>query len=280
MDSIASILESDNLLSIADIGASSFGIGDVAPLYQGLIDAGKARLIAFEPDEAAFKLLCEKYPPPNICSPLFIGNGKPGTYFETNKGPTGSLFEPNTSLVEKFPNLANLMQVVNTWPIQTTRLDDIPEIDDVDFIKIDVQGAELMIFENAPRTLSGVSLIQTEVSFMELYKGMPLFGDIDRCLRSMGFQWHTRLGCGYRPFLPILNPEHHHMGFNQEIWGDVVYVKDWMKFDQLPAKKLIKLAVLLHDLYNSYDLAHLAMAAADAQLGTNYAANYAKWLSE
>lgn len=58
-----------------------------------------------------------------------------------------------------------------------------------------------------------------------------------------------------------------------------MYVRDWMKFDQVPHQKLVKLAVLLHDLYDSYDLAHAAFAAADSQTGSNYAENYAKWLS-
>lgn len=278
MVSICNIIAKGSPLTIIDIGAS-LDVDEV-PMYQALIEAGCAKLVAFEPDEAALKVLKEKYPAPHLCLPLFVGDGRPATFYETNWGPTGSLFEPNTAMVEKFHNLADIMKVVATHAVETTRLDDIEEIADADYIKIDAQGSEKMIFENAGNVLKQVTLIQTEVSWVEVYKGMPLFADIDRTLRAMGFQWHTRLGCGYRPFLPLVNPEHVQAAFAQEIWGDVVYVRDWMKFDRVSPLKLVKLAVLLHDLYESCDLAHVAFAAADAQAGTNYAENYAKWLMD
>jgi len=34
-------------------------------------------------------------------------------------------------------------------------------------------------------------LIQTEVEFVELYKGQPMFADVDIFLRASGFQFHT-----------------------------------------------------------------------------------------
>lgn len=278
MISIANIVPADSPLRIVDIGASL--TGGETPIYEGLIASGNARLIAFEPDSAALQELRTKYPSPHICLPAFVGDGNTATFFETNWGPTGSLFEPNTPLLEKFHCLAEITRVVNTSKVSTVRLDDISEVDDVDFVKIDAQGAELMIFENARRVLDQVTLIHTEACFVELYKGMPLFADLDRYLRSIGFAWHTRLGCGYRSFLPLTNRDEPDLAFNQELWGDVIYVRDWMNFDELPPAKLLKLAVLLHDLYGSYDLAHLAMQGVDRQTGSNYAENYASWLAE
>lgn len=212
MTSISNIIPRESPITIIDIGAAL--IDDEAPRYQALIESGCANLIAFEPDETALKALREKYPPPHLCLPLFVGNGQAATYFETTWGPTGSLFEPNMALLEKFNNLADITKVVITHPIKTVRLDDIAEIGDVDLIKIDAQGSEQMIFENAERILRQVTLIHTEVSWVEIYKGMPLFADIDRVLRSIGFQWHTRRETGYRAFLPFLNPDHPHAAFN------------------------------------------------------------------
>lgn len=278
LPSIANIVPANTVLTIADIGASQ--TGDEKPIYEGLIASGKARLIAFEPDGAALDLLRLKYPPPHICLPMFVGDGKPATFFETNWGPTGSLFEPNTSLLAKFHNLAELTTVVRQSRVDTVSLDQVREIDDLDFIKIDAQGAEHLIFSNAPRIMSQVTLVHAEVCLVEMYRGAPLFAEIDQLLRAMGFQWHTRVGCGYRPFLPLMNADEPDFAFKQELWADVVYVRNWMSFDGLAHNKLIKLGVLLHDLYHSYDLAYLAMASADRQSGTNYADNYAKWLVE
>jgi FkbM family methyltransferase len=52
-----------------------------------------------------------------------------------------------------------------------------------------------------------------------------------------------------------------------------------MQFDRVAPEKLVKLAVVLHQLYGSYDLSHLALSAADKQAGTDHARRYAQWLS-
>ena len=49
-----------------------------------------------------------------------------------------------------------------THPVETRRLDDIEEIGDIDYIKIDVQGAEVDVFRGAPKTLAKTTLIQTD----------------------------------------------------------------------------------------------------------------------
>lgn len=276
--SISNIISAQDPITIVDIGAALLD-GELPP-YNALLATGSARLVAFEPDPKALPALLKQYPPPNVMLPHFVGDGKSHTFFETNWGPTGSLFEPNTPLLEKFHNLAEVTRVVATHAVDTVRLDDIPEIVDADFLKIDAQGAEAMIFQNGPQLLSKVTVIHTEVCWVELYKGMALFADVDRVLRAMGFQWHASHGFGQRPFLPFLNPDHPQLAFKQELWGDVIYVRDWMSLDPVPAPKLVKMAVLLHDLYGSHDLAHYVFAAVDRRTGSNYAENYAKWMSE
>lgn len=270
------IVALDSPINIVDIGASL--IGDQGPVYQPLLDSGHARLIAFEPDKAAIAALRERFPPPNIFLPYFVADGKAATFHETSWYATGSLFEPNTPLLKQFNNLAELTKPVARHPVETVRLDDIDEITDVDFIKIDAQGAEKLVFENAARVLREATIIQTEVSFVELYKGMPLFADIDRVLRAAGFQWHFLMGAGQRAFPPVLNQKHIQSAFKQQLWGDVVYVRDWMQFAQFQPRKLVKLGVVLDQLYGSYDLAHKAFAEADRQEGTDCASRYLRSL--
>ncbi|MEJ3816632.1 FkbM family methyltransferase, partial [Campylobacter jejuni] len=69
--------------------------------------------------------------------------------------------------------------------------DDIGEIDAMDYLKIDVQGSELAVFQNGRRRLAEAVVIQTEVSFLPLYKKQPVFGEIDLELRSQGFIPHA-----------------------------------------------------------------------------------------
>lgn len=274
MWSFFQFLNDDCTLTILDIDAAMTGV----PNYQNLIDIKRARLIGFEPDVDQCRRLNESYGGPHRFLPYFVGDGGPAIFHETNWGPTGSLFEPNTSLLEKFHNLSEVTIPVAQHPVSTVRLDDIAEIDDVDFIKIDAQGSELNIFQNATEILASAVLIQTEVCFLELYKGQPMFSDIDAFLRKQGFQFHDFAEMGSRSFKPVMSPQHPFLGFGQRVWADAYYVKDWMAWDTLPAVKLKRLAALLHDIVGAYDLAFAALEAMDRQLGSAVASRYLKRL--
>jgi hypothetical protein len=191
---------------------------------------------------------------------------------------TGSLYEPNSRLLEKFQNLAELVTPIATHAVNTTRLDDIAEIGDIDFIKIDVQGSELSVFQNASRALSSTLLIQTEVEFVELYKGQPMFSDVDAFLRANGFQFHTLNGFSGRAFKPLIANGDVNSVFRQALWSDALYVRDWMYLDDLSETKLRNYAILAHDVLRSYDLAHLVLAALDRKTGGSRAADYIRRL--
>jgi FkbM family methyltransferase len=257
-------------VNILDVGAAL----SERPPYQSLIDVGRARIIGFEPNTQECERLNRKYGEPHLFLPYFIGDGQPANFHETNWALTGSLYEPNSPLLEKFQNLAEVVKPVAQHPVSTTRIDDIAEIDDVDLVKIDVQGSELAVFQNATRALSGTLVIQTEVEFVELYKGQPLFADVDVFLRGNGFQFHTFTGFGSRAFKPLLINRNVNAGLRQFLWSDAIYVRDWMRLEQLSEIKLRKYAVLAHDVLQSYDLAHLVLVALDRKIGGDLAKAY------
>jgi FkbM family methyltransferase len=259
-------------IAIADVGASLIG---EEPPYQHLIDAGVAKLIGFEPDAKACAELNTKYAGTHKFYPYFIGDGKPGIYHETNWVATGSLFPPNVELVSKFNHLGELMIPVAQHKIQTTRLDDIKEIDRIDFLKMDIQGGELAALSNAPRLLETTLLIQVEVEFVELYKGQPLFADVDSYLRSQGFQFHCFVGgISGRAFKPIIVHDNPNAAVHQGLWADAYYVKDWMKLEKLNEEQLIKYVVLAHEIAKSPDLAHLVAMHLDTVTKRSYAEAY------
>lgn len=270
MWSLLELFPEEFLINILDVGAAL----NEQPPYQSLVDAGRARIIGFEPNPQECETLNREYGEPHRFFPYFVGDGRPATFHETNWVLTGSLYAPNSSLLEKFQNLAELTRPVATHSVSTTRIDDIAEIDDVDFVKIDVQGSELVVFQNALRTLADVLLIQTEVEFVEFYQGQPMFADVDIFLRSNGFQFHTFNGFGTRAFKPLIVNGDINAGFRQALWSDAVYVRDWMHLEALDELKLRKYAVLAHDLLRSYDLAHLVLDALDRKIGSGFAATY------
>ena len=272
MFSLLELLPESTLFNIIDVGAS-FNPGGPAP-YQGFVDAGKARVTGFEPNFAECERLNQTFGLPHRFLPHFVGDGGPATFYETNWALTGSLFPANTALLEKFQNLAELTTPVAEHPVETMRLDDLEEIVDVDYFKIDVQGAELLVFRGAPRLLAETLVICTEVEFVELYKGQPLFADVDAFLRQSGFKLHRFNGFGTRAFKPLIFNNDINAGGGQILWSDAIYVRDWMRLDELSADKLLKYAVLAHDLLHSYDLTHLVLSALDCKAGSELADLY------
>jgi protein O-GlcNAc transferase len=260
------------MIGLLDIGAVQIE-GYVEP-YERLISAGLARVVGFEPDVAGCARLNAKYGKPHLFYPYFIGDGSAATFYETNWGPTGSLFKPNKPLLEKFQNLHEGMTLKAEHSVATKRLDDLDDLGDIDFVKIDVQGGELGVFRGAERVLRSAVLVQTEVEFVELYEGQPLFADIDRHLRGSGYQFHTFTNWGARCFKPLVVNGDANMGIKQFLWSDAIYVRDWLKADAVSTEKLKKLAVLLHEVVVSPDLCHFTLGQVDARAGTNFAARY------
>jgi protein O-GlcNAc transferase len=276
MWSLKDLFDDAFLISIVDVGAAL----SETPPYQPMLDAGLARIIGFEPNPLECERLNKTFGLPHRFFPCFIADGRPSVFHETNWVLTGSLFPPNTLLLEHFQNLSEVVTPLAKHLVNTVRLDDIAEIDDVDFFKIDVQGGELAAFQNAERVLAGTLVIQTEVEFVELYEKQPLFADVDRFLRASGFQFHTFNGFGTRAFKPLIANDDINQGFRQFLWSDAIYVRDWMKLDALSASKLQKYAVLAHDLLGSFDLAHLILSALDRKTGGDVASVYLSRLVE
>jgi hypothetical protein len=65
---------------------------------------------------------------------------------------------------------------------------------------------------------------------------------------------------------------------SQWLWGDAVYVRDFMQFEALPPAALLKLAAILHENYRSFDLAALALAAHDRLCGSQLQPRYLQQL--
>ena len=58
----------------------------------------------------------------------------------------------------------------------------------IDLLKVDVQGAEMLVLRGAERTLPRVRMVFVEVSFRPLYEGSAVFTDVYGLLRERGFR--------------------------------------------------------------------------------------------
>ena len=253
-------------IKIIDIGAAE--MEGYTPSYKILMDLGIADIIGFEANQEACEALNKKNEITSLYLPYIIGDGTSATFYETNYAPTSSLYPPNTKLLEKFHYLNEFTTVIKEHQVQTHRLDEISEIDRADFIKIDIQGSELIALENGVNVLKTAVLVQVEVEFVEMYKGQPLFSDVDSFMRSQGFQFHCFSGgiseqLPGRPFKPLMTDNDPNKPFNQTLWADAYYVKDWMNLKALSREQLISYAILTHSVLGSIDLTHVILTHID-----------------
>lgn len=114
-------------------------------------------------------------------------------------------------LAENNP-LEKYHRVRGTERVRTWRLDDwcaeaAINPADIDVIKLDVQGAELMALSGADTVLENVQLVMLEVAFVPYYADCPLFAEVDAFMTDRGFR-----------------RQHLYAAPMPEIWADATYV--------------------------------------------------------
>lgn len=245
------ILNPGRLAEIVDIGANPV---DGEPPYKVMMDAGLASVTGFEPHPGALQALLEKKTSAERYLPYAVGDGGEHQLHICAASGMTSLLEPDTSTLQLFEELLPLAHVLERMPLKTKRLDDIDEIEKIDFLKMDIQGGELSVLENGRAKLSEAVAIQIEISFITLYKDQPGFGEIDTELRKQGFIPHCFAAVKHWPIAPCVVDNQPRKALNQLLEADLVYVKDFSKPDGFSDEQLKQLALIAHHCYRSFDL--------------------------
>ena len=134
-----------------------------------------------------------------------------------------------------------------------------------DFVKVDVEGAELDVLKGGQRTLETAFGVQIEVAFVTRNIGAPLQPDVDRWLREAGFTPYLL----FREHWIRANKLHGALSQPQLIWADAVYFRDraWIveqiaragSPEEAETRLCVVLAILL--VYNAHDYAAEVIAA-------------------
>jgi len=121
---------------------------------------------------------------------FYVSSGHPADLPRTASWDYGnkssSLLEPKEHLkIHKWLSFKEKIDV------KTRRLDSFCRekgIKKIDFIYLDVQGAELKVLEGAGRMLRKIGLIWMEVEKVELYANQPLKNEVEQYMKSHGFK--------------------------------------------------------------------------------------------
>jgi FkbM family methyltransferase len=242
-------------ITLIDIGAA----GGLEPRWNQI--ARNTNYIGFEPDISAHKKLVEKG---NSCRnyivhPFAIWSDSAGISINFSKKPeVSSHFAANMDFLVNFPE-SNRFERIKVESVMSKTLDSL-KIKNPDFIKIDIQGAELNALLGAKETLKNCIGVELEVEFTEMYLGQPLYGDIAKFLVESGFEFYD--------FLNLCRWDRDsHSGLGQLVFGDALFLKTPETFlEKNPSNQQISTYLGILALYNRFDLIeHIQKGLAQAQ---------------
>lgn len=273
MFSLAQVLGPDHDLTVLDIGAMPEG----QPRYQPLLNNFNAHVVGFEPNPEQFAKL--ENTARHTFLPHFLGDGNDATFHLTRYPGCCSLYKPNAAVIDLFETIGcaepgGNFHVLATETVSTVRLDDVYPLPGCDFIKADVQGAELDILAHGTHVLESALMLETEAAFVELYEGQPLFGDLQVFLREHGFVLHKLVDIAGRTFRPLQRGDNPYAPISQMLWADAVFVRDFANLARFDDAALQKAALIAHDMYLSYDLALRFLSELDRRTNTTHASDY------
>lgn len=258
MKRLAELLGLQHLTQVVDIGASPI---DGVPPYKALLDAGLCHVTGFEPQPEQLAQLKRSKGPHERYLPHVVGDGAEHSLQLCRSVGFTSLLEPDPASLALFEYYQPLGQVLARERVQTRRLDDMGEIESIDFLKIDIQGGELSVFQNGRQKLAQAVFVQTEVSFVTLYKDQPAWGDVDLELRAQGFMPHCFANIKRWPIAPAVIDGDPAKPLNQLLEADVVYIRDVRHMDSLSDDQLRHMALIAHVCYDSRDLSLRCLVA-------------------
>lgn len=175
-----------NSLVVYDIGAAT---GIVSSCLAKLPNVVSVQ--AFEPIPEVYENLVEKMRslPKVHCHNVALGNTEgSSTMYISNKTDCSSLLPMAKLHKEQLPVNVDITHQIQVLQV---RLDDYVQqhqLPSPHLVKIDVQGYEQKIIEGAIKTICQAKYCVLEMSFQPLYENSPLFDDIYRLMREIGFK--------------------------------------------------------------------------------------------
>ncbi|MBV9958418.1 MAG: FkbM family methyltransferase [Acidobacteria bacterium] len=202
----AALLSGTAVNTIFDVGAHG---GQTALRYRELFPA--AQIYSFEPFAASFAELCANFAADPSLKPMQLAISDQSGYkpFHVNRSSyTNSLL----SSVER----EGLYETLTTLEVPVMRIDDFcaqEGVNEIQILKMDIQGGELMALEGAAQMLSRTSirLIYSEILFTHLYEGQAMFFQLCDCLSRYDYRLFDMYNLSYQ-------------ANGQLAWGDAIFI--------------------------------------------------------
>lgn len=242
-------------IKVLDVGGARFD--STRESYLDAARRGHAQVFAFEPRN-------ETGPRPAPSSAwafisCALGTGGNAELRHCTNPGMSSLREPSSQIGRIFHGFNGDLQVESRLKIETQKLDDRPEAGSADLMKLDVQGWEREVLAGAQASMASILAIECELQIVEQYQGQALFPELVTVLAERGFTLHSVLGFGSRLPRSMAAPAPDAPG-SQWIWADALFLRSLVDWPHLDDTELVRLAVILADMYAAIDMATYALS--------------------
>lgn len=266
-------LFSDEPLILVDIGAR----WGVDKRWAALGSSLKA--YCFEADAAeCSRLNAIGHPGVTFIPEAIAGKVGQATLYKTKFEESSGLYRTNDAFFKRLLNSENA-ELLSAEEVQTLTLDaarEKHEIPSPDFMKLDVEGAELDIIRAA--TIGGTFGVFSEFRFHKEINGCPIFSEMDQHLRARGFMlYDIWVGKQSRKALPYPGPrlstkEGRRLFAGttggQVMDGDALYFRDPSVLVNLTRNQILK-AACMFELFNLNDCAAELLIEREKEAGVD-----------
>jgi FkbM family methyltransferase len=143
--------------------------------------------IFFEPLESNFNTLKNNLGETHTLLKVALGNENRKILMNVetaNSGQSSSILKPKLHL-SQYPHI----KFESTEEVDMFRLDDMNiDLENINFINIDVQGYELEVFKGAENTLDKIDYIMSEINRDEVYENCTKIDELIEFLKPYGFE--------------------------------------------------------------------------------------------
>ena len=181
---IYEIFKASPPITLLDIGAA----GDIEPRWEKV--SKFVDYIGIEPDDRSRESLQKKHKF-NSYQILnsFAWNKEENIQFNLCRKPqVSSAYEPNKLFLNRFcdPRRFDVIEKVNINAEPLSKKENLLKLD---FVKLDIQGAEKNALEGLENCVEEVLGLEIEVEFQEIYFDQPTFGEINNFLIKRNFEF-------------------------------------------------------------------------------------------
>jgi len=267
-------IQSETPIQICDIGASPI---DKTDFIDELLINTNSKLIGFEPNDNEFQKLDKNNPKKKYYN-FGIGDGTEKTLNVCKAVGMSSFLEPDLDYLKNFHGFEEWSKIINKIKVKTKKLTDIK--DEIDFLKIDVQGYESEIINHGGDKVKNCLVVQLETSPTPLYKKEKTFASTIIQLEKLGFSLHMFNRVNTRSFKPTIISKNPYIGLHHLFQLDCVLIKNLKMIERYNTNNLKKLILILFHSFKSYDLVDYLVRLLDKKTNEKNIDKFRKILSK